>query len=100
MKRQSLSVGVFVCVCVCMSPSAPHLQDAFDALPLGVVAVVAVQLAVRVADELQQTLGLDVDQHRVLEGAAVLRQRLQAALSDPLLFHRFREVKTTSAVFK
>lgn len=78
--------SVSLCLCECRSLSAPHLQDAFNALPLGVVTVVAVQLAVRIADELQQTLGLDVHQHRVLEGAAVLRQRLQAALSDPLLF--------------
>ena len=43
-----------------------HLEDACDALPLGVVPVVTVQLPVGVADELQQPLGLDVDQHRVL----------------------------------
>lgn len=83
--RQTDSQSVSLC-CTCECHwSALHLQDAFDALPLGVVAVVAVQLAVRVADELQQTLGLDVHQHRVLQGAAVLRQGLQAALSDPLL---------------
>lgn len=49
-----------------------HLEDAFDALALGVVALLAVQLPVRVADELQQALGLDVDQHWVLQGTAVL----------------------------
>lgn len=38
-----------------------------------------------VANELQQSLGLNVHQHRVLQGAAVLRQRLQAALSNPFL---------------
>lgn len=62
-----------------------YLEDAFDALALGVVPLLAVQLPVRVADELQQPLGLDVDQHRVLQGTAVLRQGLQTALSDPLL---------------
>ena len=61
------------------------LQDAFDALPLGVVSLVAVQLAVGVADELQQPLGLDVHQHGVLQGTAVLRQGLQTALTHPLL---------------
>lgn len=67
------------------------LQDAFDALPLRVVAVVAVQLPVRVADKLQEPLSLDVHQHRVLQGAAVLRQGLQTALSDPFLRRRNQE---------
>lgn len=49
-----------------------NLEDAFDALPLRVVAVVTVQLAVRVANELQQPLGLNVHQDGVLKGTAVL----------------------------
>lgn len=43
-----------------------------------------------VADELQKPLGLNVNQHGVLEGTAVLRQRLQAALSNPFLQDRTR----------
>ena len=61
------------------------LEDVFDALPLGVVPLLTVQLAVGVADELQQPLGLDVNQHRVLQGTAVLRQGPETALAHPLL---------------
>lgn len=87
-------------MCACVSCwSAIHLQDAFDALSLWVVAIVTVQLPVRVANELQETLGLDVHQHRVLQGAAVLRERFEAALSDPLLRNRGgKKPKITSAI--
>lgn len=64
------------------------LEDAFDALPLGIIPLLTVQLAVRVADELQQPLGLDVDQHRVLQGTAVLRQGPETALAHPLLMEK------------
>lgn len=78
-----------------------YLEDAFDTLPLWVVTVITVQLAVRIANKLQQSLGLNVHQHRVLEGTAVLRQRLQAAFSNPFLKNEGKGVKwemsTTSA---
>lgn len=63
----------------------PYLKDAFDSLQLWVFSFIAVQLPVRIADELQQPLSLNVPQHRVLQSTAVFRQRLQAALPDPFL---------------
>lgn len=64
------------------------LEDAFDALSLRVFSFLAVQLSVRVTDELQQPLCLDVYQHRVLKSTAVLRERFETALSHPLLKRR------------
>lgn len=62
-------------------------------MPLGVVSIITVQLTVRITDELQQPLGLNIDQHRVLEGAAVLGQRFQTALSNPLLYDAMEMAK-------
>lgn len=71
-----------------MNEGGADLQDAFDSLPLRVVPLLTVQLSVWVADELQEALGLDVDQHGVLQGTAVFRERLQAALPHPFLGER------------
>lgn len=53
-----------------------YLKDAFDSLQLGVFSFIAVQLPVRIADQLQQPLSLNVPQNRVLQSTAVFRQRL------------------------
>lgn len=50
------------------------LEDAFDSLSLRVFSFLTVQLSVRVTDELQQPLGLDVYQHWVLKSTAVFRK--------------------------
>lgn len=62
-----------------------HLQNALDALALGVLPVLTVQQPVWVADELHEALGLGATQHWVLQVIAVLTQRLKAAFSYPFL---------------
>ena len=78
-----------------------YLKDPFNSLSLRVVTFITVQLAMRVADKLQKPLGLNVYQHGVLEGTAVLRERLEAALSNPFLKkpqERQRERRNVTAV--
>lgn len=51
-----------------------YLENAFNALPLGVFPVLIVQQSMRVADELHEALCLRATQHRVLQVVAVLAQ--------------------------